>query len=138
SYFWHRCTLTVTFAKTSRRGILSAEAKTYKIPILTNFDPPPSAAIESLICSCAGITARSRRLIRQTSAAHEAVFGGEITALTERASDPRNEAMDRLEQHALQIGANAVLGFRFDSGELMQNTNEIIAYGTAVKLRRSV
>ena len=42
--------------------------------------------------------------------------------------------MDRLEKHALEIGANAILGMRFDSGELMQNTNEIVAYGTAVVL----
>ena len=60
---------------------------------------------------------------------------GEITALTELANDSRNEAMDRLEQHATALGANAVLAFRFDTGELMQNTNEIVAYGTAVKLR---
>jgi uncharacterized protein YbjQ (UPF0145 family) len=40
--------------------------------------------------------------------------------------------MNRLEQHAIDQGANAVLAMRFDSGELMQNTNEIVAYGTAV------
>jgi uncharacterized protein YbjQ (UPF0145 family) len=40
--------------------------------------------------------------------------------------------MQRLEQHAVAQGANAVLAMRFDSGELMQNTNEIVAYGTAV------
>ena len=45
--------------------------------------------------------------------------------------------MDRLEKHALQMGANAVLAMRFDSGELMQNTNEIVAYGTAVVLRKT-
>jgi uncharacterized protein YbjQ (UPF0145 family) len=75
-------------------------------------------------------------VIGQTCAGCQTFFGGEITALTELASDSRNEAMDRLESHALELGANAILGFRFDSGELMQNTNEIIAYGTAVVLRR--
>ena len=44
--------------------------------------------------------------------------------------------MNRLEQHAIQMGANAVFGLMFDSGELMQNTNEIVAYGTAVRLRQ--
>ncbi len=43
--------------------------------------------------------------------------------------------MNRLEQHAIEMVANAVLGMRFDSSELMQNTNEIVAYGTAVRLR---
>ena len=78
---------------------------------------------------------RSRSVVGQTCAGCQTFFGGEITALTELANDSRNEAMDRLEQHAIAVGANAVLGFRFDSGELMQNTNEIIAYGTAVRLR---
>ena len=45
--------------------------------------------------------------------------------------------MNRLERHALEMGANAVFGLAFDSGELMQNTNEIVAYGTAVKLRQA-
>jgi len=43
--------------------------------------------------------------------------------------------MNRLEQHARQMGANAILAMRFDSSELMQNTNEIVAYGTAVVVR---
>jgi uncharacterized protein YbjQ (UPF0145 family) len=42
--------------------------------------------------------------------------------------------MARLESHALSLGANCVLAMHFDSGELMQNTNEIVAYGTAVRL----
>jgi uncharacterized protein YbjQ (UPF0145 family) len=63
------------------------------------------------------------------------IFGGEITALTELATDSRNVAMQRLEAHAIALGANAVLAMRFDSGELMQNTNEIVAYGTAVLIQ---
>jgi uncharacterized protein YbjQ (UPF0145 family) len=62
-------------------------------------------------------------------------FGGEISALTKLATESRNEAMNRLEQHAISMGANAVFAMSFDSGELMQNTNEIVAYGTAVRLR---
>ena len=56
--------------------------------------------------------------------------------LTELANEQvRNEAMNRLEEHAVQMGANAILAMRFDSSELMQNTNEIVAYGTAVVVR---
>jgi uncharacterized protein YbjQ (UPF0145 family) len=54
--------------------------------------------------------------------------------LTQLATESRNVAMKRLEEHAVAMGANAILGMRFDSGELMQNTNEIVAYGTAVLL----
>ncbi len=114
---------------------MSQNAHPHKIPIVTTFDPPPGTEIEAIIGPCWGVTVRSRSVVGTTCAGCQQLFGGEITMLTELASDSRNEAMDRLEQHALAMGANAVLAMRFDSGELMQNTNEIIAYGTAVRVR---
>ena len=107
----------------------------HEIPILTTFDPPPGYEIERVIGPCWGITVRSRSVLGTTCAGFQAIFGGEITMFTELANDSRNEAMNRLEQQARHMGANAVLGMRFDSSELMQNTNEIVAYGTAVVLR---
>jgi uncharacterized protein YbjQ (UPF0145 family) len=107
----------------------------HQIPILTTFDAPPGTAIDRVVGPCWGITVRSRSVIGTTCAGCQQIFGGEITALTDLAAASRNEAMNRLEQHAIAQGANAVLGMRFDSGELMQNTNEIVAYGTAVHLR---
>lgn len=71
-------------------------------------------------------------MVGTTIASLRTIFGGEIDELTQLASWSRNEAMHRLEAHAIQMGANCVLGMRFDSTELMQSTNEIIAYGTAV------
>lgn len=114
---------------------MSQNAHHHQIPILTTFDPPPGMEIEAILGPCWGVTVRSRSVVGSTCAGCQQIFGGEITMLTELASDSRNEAMDRLEQHALAMGANGVLAMRFDSGELMQNTNEIIAYGTAVRLR---
>jgi len=108
---------------------------THRIPIVTTFDPPPGWEVDRVIGPCWGITVRSRSVVGQACAGCQTFFGGEISALTQLAVDSRNEAMNRLEQHAIQMGANAVFGMRFDSGELMQNTNEIVAYGTAVKLR---
>jgi uncharacterized protein YbjQ (UPF0145 family) len=108
----------------------------HRIPIVTTFDPPPNTAIERILGPCWGITVRSRSVVGQACAGCQMFFGGEISALTTLAAETRNEAMDRLERHALELGADAVLAMRFDSGELMQNTNEIIAYGTAVKLRQ--
>src|SRR6516162_3306110 len=107
----------------------------HAIPVLTTFDPPPGFVVERVVGPCWGITVRSRSVVGTSCAGCQQFFGGEITALTELATASRNEAMNRLEQHALAQGANAVLGMRFDSGELMQNTNEIVAYGTAVHLR---
>ncbi len=116
---------------------MPVQVSSHKIPILTSFEPPPTTAITAVIGPCWGITVRSRSVVGQTCAGCQTFFGGEITFLTKLAGDSRSEAMDRLERHAIELGADAVLGFRFDSGELMKNTNEIIAYGTAVKLRRS-
>ena len=62
--------------------------------------------------------------------------GGEVTQYTRLLEDSRRHALDRMVQNAQVLGANAVLGMRFDSGELMQNTKEIVAYGTAVILRQ--
>jgi uncharacterized protein YbjQ (UPF0145 family) len=102
------------------------------IPVLTTFDAPPGYTIQRVIGPCWGITVRSRSIVGTTCAGCQQLFGGEISALTKLATDSRNVAMQRLEQHAVEQGANAVLAMRFDSSELMQNTNEIVAYGTAV------
>lgn len=107
----------------------------HQIPILTTFEAPPGSEIEKVVGPCWGITVRSRSVVGTACAGCQQFFGGEISALTELAVESRNEAMHRLERNAMAQGANAVLGMRFDSGELMQNTNEIVAYGTAVKLR---
>jgi uncharacterized protein YbjQ (UPF0145 family) len=104
------------------------------IPIMTTMEPPPGFVVEKVLGSCWGITVRSRSVVGTACAGCQTMFGGEITALTELANDARNQAMKRLEEHAKALGANAVLMMRFDSGELMQNTNEIVAYGTAVRL----
>ena len=103
-------------------------------PIMTTMDPPPGYAVDKVIGACWGITVRSRSVVGTACAGCQTFFGGEITALTELANDARTQAMKRLEEHAKAMGADAVLMMRFDSGELMQNTNEIVAYGTAVKL----
>lgn len=111
------------------------KAQPHRITIVTTFEAPPGTTIEKVVGPCWGITVRSRSVVGTACAGCQQFFGGEISALTSLANDSRNEAMSRLEQHAIEMGANAVLGMRFDSSELMQNTNEIVAYGTAVRLR---
>ena len=107
----------------------------HQIPILTTFEAPPGSEIATVLGPCWGVTVRSRSIVGTTCAGCQQIFGGEISALTELAIESRNEAMHRLEQQAIAMGANAVLAMRFDSGDLMQNTNEIVAYGTAVIVR---
>ena len=108
----------------------------HQITICTTLEPPPGYAVERIIGPCWGITVRSRSVVGTACAGCQTFFGGEITSLTELAVEARNQALHRLETNAVRQGADAILGMRFDSGELMQNTNEIVAYGTAVKLRR--
>jgi uncharacterized protein YbjQ (UPF0145 family) len=107
----------------------------HEIPIVTTFEAPAGYDVERVIGPAWGITVRSRSVVGTTCAGCQTLFGGEITMFTELANDSRNEAMKRLEQNARAMGANAVLGMRFDSSDLLQNTNEIIAYGTAVVIR---
>jgi uncharacterized protein YbjQ (UPF0145 family) len=109
-----------------------ADPHVHKIPVLTTFDAPPGYVIQRVVGPCWGITVRSRSVVGTACAGCQQFFGGEISALTALATESRNVAMQRLEKHAVEQGANAVLAMRFDSGELMQNTNEIVAYGTAV------
>jgi uncharacterized protein YbjQ (UPF0145 family) len=110
----------------------------HEIPIVTTFDPPPGWKVERVLGPCWGITVRSRSVVGTTCAGCQTLFGGEITMFTELANDSRNEAMTRLEQQARAMGANGVLGMRFDSSDLGNYTNEIVAYGTAVLLSPEV
>lgn len=109
----------------------------HRIPVLTTLEPPPGMEIARVMGPVWGITVRSRSVVGTTCAGCQAFFGGEITAFTELANDARTQAMSRLEENAIRMGADCILAFRFDSGELMQNANEIVAYGTAVKLKPS-
>lgn len=109
-------------------------ANTHKIPVVTTFEVA-GQEIVGTIGTVWGITVRSRSVVGQFVAGCQMFVGGEVSALTQLAAESRAEAMSRLEKNALALGADAVVALRFDSGELMQNTNEIIAYGTAVKLR---
>jgi uncharacterized protein YbjQ (UPF0145 family) len=83
-----------------------------------------------------GITVRSRSIVGQLGAALNSIIGGEITAFTNMLQEARMHAIDRMVEEAKLRGADAVLVMRFDSGEIAQGMTEIVAYGTAVKLRK--
>ena len=83
-----------------------------------------------------GITVRSRSIVGQLGAALNSIIGGEITAFTNMLQEARMHAIDRMVEEAKLRGADAVLVMRFDSGEIAQGMTEIVAYGTAVKLKK--
>jgi uncharacterized protein YbjQ (UPF0145 family) len=79
-----------------------------------------------------GITVRSRGIGGNIVAGLRTIAGGEIREYTQLAQVARQEALDRLSEHAKGMGANAVLSVMFDSTEMAQSMEEIIAFGTAV------
>jgi uncharacterized protein YbjQ (UPF0145 family) len=79
-----------------------------------------------------GITVRSRGLGGNIVAGLRTITGGEIKEYTQLAGQARQEALDRLSEHAKGMGANAVLSVMFDSTEMAASMEEIIAFGTAV------
>jgi len=79
-----------------------------------------------------GITVRSRGLGRNITAGLRSLAGGEIQEYVQMMEQTRDNALNRMAQHAKQIGANAVISTAFDSNEISQYMQEILAYGTAV------
>jgi len=88
--------------------------------------------VEKVLGMVYGITVRSRGLGGNLVAGLRTIAGGEIREYTELAQQARQEALDRLAEHARSMGANAVLSVMFDSTEMAQSMSEIIAFGTAV------
>lgn len=82
-----------------------------------------------------GITVRSRSIIGTLGGSLQTLIGGNITIFTELCEKTRAEAFDMMVRHAEQIGANAVIGVRYDATELLQGVTEVLCYGTAVTVQ---
>jgi uncharacterized protein YbjQ (UPF0145 family) len=82
-----------------------------------------------------GITVRSRSIIGTLGGSLQTIFGGNITLFTELCERTRAEAFEMMLRHAEQIGANAVIGVRYDATELLQGVTEVLCYGTAVTVQ---
>jgi uncharacterized protein YbjQ (UPF0145 family) len=83
-----------------------------------------------------GIIVRSRSLFGTIGAGLQSLVGGNITLLTELCEKTRSEAFERMLQHASELGANAIIGVRYDATEVMQGVTEVLCYGTAVVAER--
>src|SRR4051812_41907486 len=81
-----------------------------------------------------GLTVRSRSVIGQIGAGLQSLFGGNISLYVELAEKARAEAFDIMEQHAEALGANAIIGMRYDANEITDGITEVLAYGTAVEV----
>ncbi len=79
-----------------------------------------------------GITVRSRSVFGTIGAGFQTLVGGNISLFTQLCEKARGEAFEIMIQHASEIGANAIIGARYDANEVMGGVTEVLAYGTAV------
>jgi len=79
-----------------------------------------------------GIIVRSRSIVGTIGAGLQTIVGGNISLFSNLCEQTRNDAFDLMIQHATQMGANAIIGTRYDATEIMNGVTEVLAYGTAV------
>ena len=83
-----------------------------------------------------GITVRSRSALGNIAGSVQAFFGGNISIYTDLCEHARSEAFDLMLEHAQAMGANAVIGMRYDANDVMEGITEVLAYGTAVVVQK--
>lgn len=103
--------------------------------IISTTDYIPGREVTEVIDIVRGSTVRARHIGRDIVAGLRNIVGGEISEYTRLLAESREQAIDRMLADAERIGADAVINVRFMTSMVMQNAAEILAYGTAVKLR---
>lgn len=104
--------------------------------IITTTDRVPGYEIEEILDVVRGNTVRARHIGRDIHAGLKNLVGGEITSYTELMTDAREQSIDRMISEADELGADAIVNLRFMTAMVMKGASEILAYGTAVKLRK--
>jgi uncharacterized protein YbjQ (UPF0145 family) len=85
-----------------------------------------------------GIIVRSRNIFANIGAGFQTLVGGDITLYTELCEKTRADAFDLMVRHAEEVGANAIVGMRYDANEIASGVTEVLAYGTAVVVERKM
>lgn len=83
-----------------------------------------------------GNTIRARHIGKDISAALRSIVGGEIKEYTGMLSESREQSIQRMKERAKELGADGIVGVRFQTSMIMQSTAELLVYGTAVKLSK--
>jgi uncharacterized protein YbjQ (UPF0145 family) len=104
--------------------------------VTTTFELPGYRVARSLGL-VRGVTVRSRSIFGTIGASLETLVGGNITLFEDMCEKTREQALEVMMRHAIERGANAVIGVRYDATEVMQGVTEVIAYGTAVQIERA-
>lgn len=103
--------------------------------ILTTTETIPNREIVEILGVARGSTVRARNFGSDIFAGFKNIIGGEIEEYTKLQAQSREQAMQRLERDAQRLNADAVVNIRFTTSTIMQGASEILAYGTAVKLK---
>ena len=102
--------------------------------IIATTDTIAGKRIEKVFGLVQGSSIRARHLGMDLIASFKNITGGEITEYTKLMAEAREQSLDRMREQAAALGANAVVGVRFVTTEVMQNAAELVAYGTAVTI----
>jgi uncharacterized protein YbjQ (UPF0145 family) len=118
----------------ARRGQAALTASSHRVVepfmVSTTFELPGHRAVRGLGVA-RGIVVRSRSIVGNFAASLQTLFGGNITLYTELCERARGEAFELMLKHAAELGANAVLGARYDANEIGPGITEVLCYGTA-------
>jgi uncharacterized protein YbjQ (UPF0145 family) len=114
---------------------MEATSPAQPLPLTTGLELPGMRVSENLGVVF-GLVVRSMGFSGSVAASFKALRKGEVSRYTELLEDSRRHAIDRLIENAQLLGADGIIGMRFDSSEIGQQLTEIVAYGTAVRLER--
>ena len=103
--------------------------------IVTTNNEIPGKNVVQVLSIVKGNTVRARNIGRDIGAGFKSIIGGEIKTYTDMISHAREESYNRIVNQAIDLGADAVIGMRFVTSMIMQGASEMLAYGTAVKLK---
>lgn len=102
--------------------------------LISNMELIPGKRVTEHLGLVQGSSVRAKHVGRDLMAGLKNIFGGELKGYTELLQESRDEAMERMQQQASSVGANAVLNVRFSTSSIAQGAAEIYVYGTAVVL----
>lgn len=103
--------------------------------IVTTGEEVPGKNIIEILGVVKGNTVRARNIGRDIGAGLKNLIGGEIKTYSEMTSQSREESFNRMVNEAIELGADAIIGMKFMTSMVMAGASEMLAYGTAVKLK---
>ena len=103
--------------------------------ITTTTETIPGKEVDEILGIVKGSTIRAKHLGRDIMAGLKHLVGGELKGYTEMLTEARDQSMRRMEEDAKKMGAHAIVNVRLVTAEVMQGAAEVLAYGTAVRLK---